>query len=145
MSCPPPRFDVLSTERSRVTQSPRGHSSPLPGSVEDLERIIADLLPTGIPTDLMSRRGKEAQRIWGELAASPLYEALTIWVMAAWPEQTLDRVDTMVRTAIAAGHQVREGRWSTTAADRRRPQGRPSPGASGGAPTPRPSGQPRQL
>ena len=113
MSCPPPGFDVFSTERSRVTQSPRGHSSPLPISVEDLERIVAHLLPTRIPTDLMSRRGKEAQRIWGEPAVSPLYEALTIWVMAAWPEQTLGRVDTMVRTAIAAGHQVREGRCST--------------------------------
>jgi hypothetical protein len=113
MSCPPPRSDALSIEGSRVRQSLHGHSSPLPGSVEDLERIIADLLPTGIPTDLMSRRGKEVQRIWGELAATPLYEALTVWVMAAWPEQMLDRVDTMVRTAISAGHQVREGRWST--------------------------------
>ena len=93
---------------------------PAPGSVDELERIIAELLPTGIPTDLMSRRGKEAQRIWAELAASPLYEALTIWVMAAWPEQTLERVDTMVRTAIAAGHQVRDGRVVDQAADRRR-------------------------
>jgi hypothetical protein len=84
----------------------------LPGSVEDLQRIIDDLLPAGIPADLMSRRGTEAQRIWDELAASPLYEALTIWVMAAWPDVMLERVDTMVRTAIAGGHEVREGRWS---------------------------------
>ena len=101
--------------RTNAAGSPgaAAHSSPAPGSVDDLELIIADLLPTGIPTDLMARRGKEAQRIWGELAGSPIYEALTIWVMAAFPEQALDRVDTMVRTAIAAGHQVREGRWST--------------------------------
>jgi hypothetical protein len=107
------RSAAFSFEGSGVTPSAHGRSSPAPGSVEDLERIIAELLPTGIPTDLMSRRGKEAHRVWGELAATPLYEALTIWVMAAWPEQMLDRVDTMVRTAIAAGHQVREGRWST--------------------------------
>lgn len=114
MSCSLPRSDALSIERRRVTQSPHGHSLPVPGSVEHLERIIADLLPAGIPTDLMLRRGKEARRIWDELAASPLYEAMTIWVMAAWPEQVLDRVDTMVRTAIAACYQVREGHWSTT-------------------------------
>ena len=112
MSPSPLRSSVFSNERSRVTRS-AAHSSPVPGSVDDLERIIADLLPIGIPTDLMARRGKEAQRIWGELAGSPIYEALTIWVMAAFPEQMLDRVDTMVRTAIAAGHQVRDGRWST--------------------------------
>lgn len=106
------RSSVFSNERSGVTRS-AAHPSPAPGSVDDLELIIADLLPTGIPTDLMARRGKEAQRIWGELAGSPIYEALTIWVMAAFPEQALDRVDTMVRTAIAAGHQVRDGRWST--------------------------------
>ena len=112
MSCSPLRSDAPSVGRRRVTQSPPGHSSPLPGSVEDLARIIAELPPVELPSDLMSRRGTEAQRIWDELAASPLYEALTIWVMAAWPEQTLERVDTMVRTAIAADHQVHEGHWS---------------------------------
>ena len=61
----------------------------------------------------MSRRGSEAQQTWAALAATPLYEALTIWVMAAWPEQMLDRVDTMVRTAMAGAQHVREGRWST--------------------------------
>ena len=80
----------------------------------------------------------------GRLAATPLYEALTIWVMAAWPEQMLDRVDTMVRTAIAAPSGPRRA-LVDHAPDRRRAQGWPAPGASGGAPTPRPSGQPRQL
>lgn len=37
---------------------------------------------------------------------------MTIWVMAAWPEQTLDRVDTMARTAVAYASKVRNGRWS---------------------------------
>ena len=144
MSTSPLRCVLERTQRGHP-ERPCGHSSPAPGSVDDLELIIADLLPTGIPTDLMARRGKEAQRIWGELAGSPIYEALTIWVMAAFPEQALDRVDTMVRTAIAAGHQVRERTMVDPAADRRRPQGRPPTGASGGAPTPRPIGQPRQL
>jgi hypothetical protein len=92
----------------------RSEWSPPPGSVEDLDRIVADLLPDTIPSDLMSKRGTEAQRIWTAMAATPLYEELTIWVMAAWPEQMLDRVDTMVRTAIAAGHRVRDGHWSTS-------------------------------
>ena len=112
MSPSSPSSDARSIGRPRVTQSPPGYPPPAPGSVEDLEGIIAELLPDGIPADLMSRRGTEAQRIWDELAASPLYEALTIWVMAAWPEQMLDRVDTMVRTAIAAAHQVQQRHWS---------------------------------
>jgi hypothetical protein len=44
----------------------------------------------------------------------PFYEALTVWVMANWPDQMLDRVDTMVRTAIGAARYVREGEWSTS-------------------------------
>ena len=83
------------------SQATRSNEPPDPGSIETLERIIAELLPATIPTDLMLRRGAEARRTWAVLAATPLYEALTVWVMAAWPELPLERVDTMVRTAIA--------------------------------------------
>ena len=64
------------------------------------ERIVADLLPATIPTDLMLRRGAEARQAWSAMAATALYEALTVWVMAAWPEQSVERVDVMVRTAM---------------------------------------------
>jgi hypothetical protein len=93
------------------TQRTNRRAAPRPGSAEDLARIIADLSPVALPDDLMSRRGTGAQRTWAALAATPLYEALTVWVMAAWPEQTLERVDTMVRTAMAGAPHVREGRW----------------------------------
>ena len=96
-------------ERKRTGSASR---VPAPGSLEDLERIICHLLPATTPTDLMVRRGRDAQRAWSQITASPLYEAMTIWVMAAWPDQVLDRVDTMARTAIAAAHRVRDGRWS---------------------------------
>ena len=111
---PSPRAnpDAFQFARSKRTRSTSGWSTPTPGSIEDLDRILADLAVT-MPTDLMSRRGAEAQRTWADLALTPLYEALTIWVMAAWPEQMLDRVDTMVRTAMAGAHYVREERWST--------------------------------
>ena len=99
--------------RSSASKSTIQRSGPAPGSAEDLERIIADLPPATIPVDLMSRRGTGAQQTWTALVATPLYEALTIWVMAAWPEQMLDRVDAMVRTAMAGAEHVREGRWST--------------------------------
>ena len=85
-----------------------------PGSLEMLERIIAELLPRTTPRDLMLRRGKEARRIWAHLCATPLYECLTIWVMAASPEVPLERVDTMVRTAIAGAPKVRDGDWTST-------------------------------
>jgi hypothetical protein len=85
---------------------------PDPGSIEALEGIIAELLPPTIPMDLMLRRGREARRTWALLATTPLYEALTVWVMVAWPELPLERVDTMVRTAISAAPQVRNGHWS---------------------------------
>jgi hypothetical protein len=104
--------DAFRLARSKSTQRTSGWSTPTPGSTEDLERILADLAVT-MPTDLMSRRGAEAQQTWADLATTSLYEALTIWVMAAWPEQMLDRVDTMVRTAIAGAHYVREEQWST--------------------------------
>jgi hypothetical protein len=81
--------------------------------VEHLERIIADLVPDEVPQDLMSRRGAEAQRTWASLATTSFYEELTLWVMAAWPEQMLDRVDVMVRTAIASVDRVRQGEWAT--------------------------------
>ena len=83
-----------------------------PGSLDDLEQIIWRLLPATMPSDLMARRGRDAQRAWAQVTATPLYEAMTVWVMAAWPDQVLERVDTMARTAIAAAHQVRDGRWS---------------------------------
>ena len=111
MSRPP--SEPSSIDLGWSTQS-RSKWSPPPGSVEDLDRIVADLLPATIPTDLMSKRGTEAQRTWAAMAATPLYEELTVWVMAAWPDQMLDRVDTMVRTAIAAGHYVQDGQWSTS-------------------------------
>ena len=60
----------------------------------------------------MAKRGIEAQRVWESITATPLYEAVTVWVMAAWPDQMLDRVDTMVRTAIAAGYRVHDGEWT---------------------------------
>jgi hypothetical protein len=60
----------------------------------------------------MSRRGADARRAWASITATPLYEAVTIWVMAAWPDQMLDRVDTMARTAIAAAYRVRDGHWN---------------------------------
>ena len=87
---------------------------PAPGSIDELERIIAELLPPTLPTDLMSRRGSRAQRTWAGLAATPLYEAMTIWVMASSPGYDLERVDAMVRTAIAASPRVRDGQWSST-------------------------------
>jgi hypothetical protein len=87
-------------------------AGPQPGSLDDLEQIIWRLLPDTMPTDLMARRGRGAQRIWAQFTATPLYEAMTVWVMAAWPDQELERVDTMARTAIAAAYQVRDGRWS---------------------------------
>ena len=86
--------------------------APVPGSLDDLEQIIWRLLPATVPTDLMARRGRDAQRAWAQLTATPLYEAMTVWVIAAWPDQALERVDTMARTAIAAAHRVRDGRWS---------------------------------
>ena len=87
-------------------------SVPVPGSLDELEEIICHLLPATTPIDLMVRRGREAQRAWSQITTTPLYEAMTIWVMAAWPDQVLDRVDTMARTAIAAAHLVRDRRWS---------------------------------
>jgi len=61
----------------------------------------------------MLRRGAEARVPGPSWRATPLYEALTVWVMAAWPELPLERVDTMVRTAIAAAPQVRNGHWTS--------------------------------
>lgn len=60
----------------------------------------------------MARRGRDARRAWALVTSCPIYEAMTVWVMAAWPEPTLDRVDTMTRTAIAGAHRVRDGLWS---------------------------------
>jgi hypothetical protein len=87
-------------------------SDPVPGSLDHLEQIISRLVPAEMPTDLMARRGRDAERTWAQLTATPLYEAMTVWVMAARPDQALERVDTMVRTAIASAHKVRDGRWS---------------------------------
>ena len=78
-----------------------------------LEWIIAELVPADIATDVMTRRGTEAKQLWESLTTTPLYEELTVWVMAAWPDETVERVDTMVRTAIASAERVRQGHWST--------------------------------
>jgi hypothetical protein len=93
-------------------QNTSGRRSPTLGSPESLLRTIEDLLPPNGPTDLMSRRGAEARRAWTAMTATPLYESLTVWVMAAWPEQPLERIDVIVRTAIAEAHRVREGEWT---------------------------------
>ena len=99
--------------RSGMVRSAEGLSRSSAGSVEKLERIIAELLPADIATDLMTRRGTEAKQRWESLTTTPLYEALTVWVMAAWPDEMVERVDTMVRTAIASADRVRQGHWST--------------------------------
>ena len=78
-----------------------------------LDWIIAELLPADIDADLMTRRGVEAKQRWESLTATPLYEELTLWVMAAWPDEGVDRVDAMVRTAIASADRVRQGEWTT--------------------------------
>jgi hypothetical protein len=90
-----------------------GHSSATAGSVPKLEWIIAELLPTDIAIDVMTRRGAEVRQLWESLISTALYEELTVWVMAAWPDQMVDRVDTMVRTAIASAERVRQGEWTT--------------------------------
>ena len=61
----------------------------------------------------MARRGAEAERYWDALTPTPLYEEMTLWVMATWPEEAIEHVDTMVRTAIASATRVRQGDWST--------------------------------
>ena len=95
-----------------LTTELRPLGGPAPGTLDHLEQIIWRLLPATVPTDLMARRGRDAERIWAQVTATPLYEAMTVWVMAAWPDKELERVDTMARTAIAAAHRVRDGRWS---------------------------------
>ena len=90
-----------------------GLSNVSAGSVAKLEWIIAELLPADIGTDVMTRRGTEVKRLWESLTTTPLYEELTLWVMAAWPDEMVERVDTMVRTAIASGDRVRQGEWTT--------------------------------
>lgn len=113
VDAPPPSLRVVvPPDALRRPDRTVGAPVPRPGSPEDLERIIAALLPAAIPLDLMSWRGADARRAWASIAAMPLYEAVTIWVMAAWPDQMLDRVDTMARTAIAAAWRVRDGQWS---------------------------------
>jgi hypothetical protein len=92
-------------------------SKPQPaplGSREHLERILHEQrLPDWVPDDLMSRRGYHAERLWAAVMALPVYEPMTVWVMAAWPERNVDRVDKMVRTAIAGVRHVQKGEWST--------------------------------
>jgi hypothetical protein len=90
-----------------------GLSASNAGSVGQLDWIIAELLPADIAEDVMTRRGTEVQQLWESLISTPLYEELTVWVMAAWPDQMVERVDTMVRTAIASADRVRQGEWTT--------------------------------
>jgi hypothetical protein len=84
-----------------------------PGSVAKLDWIIAELLPADIDADVMTRRSAEVKQRWESLTATPLYEELTLWVMAAWQDEGVDRVDAMVRTAIATADRVRQGEWTT--------------------------------
>ena len=88
--------------RSRADGSAEDLSTASAGSVAKLEWIIAELLPADIANDVMRRRGAEMKQLWETLTTTPLYEELTVWVMAAWPDAMVERVDTMVRTAIAS-------------------------------------------
>jgi hypothetical protein len=99
--------------RSGVVRPADGRSASTAGSVGKLDWIIAELLPVDIAEDVMTRRGTEVQQLWESLTTTPLYEELTVWVMAAWPDQMVERVDTMVRTAIASADRVRQGEWTT--------------------------------
>ena len=89
-------------DRSRAVRTADGLSTASAGSVAKLEWIIAELLPADIAMDVMTRRGAEMKHLWESLTTTPLYEELTVWVMAAWPDAMVERVDTMVRTAIAS-------------------------------------------
>jgi hypothetical protein len=99
--------------RSGAIRTDDGLSRASAGSVAKLEWIIAELLPADIATDVMTRRGTEVQQLWDSLTTTPLYEELTLWVMAAWPDEMVERVDTMVRTAIVSADRVRRGEWTT--------------------------------
>ena len=66
--------------------APTDLSTASAGSVAKLEWIIAELLPADIATDVMTRRGAEMKQLWESLTTTPLYEELTVWVMAAWPD-----------------------------------------------------------
>ena len=57
MPIPSPNPGLFQSPRRPVSQPATGQLGPRPGTVEDLERIIADVLPAAVPTDLMSRRG----------------------------------------------------------------------------------------
>ena len=94
----------------RIAEERTGAS---PGSVAKLDWIIAELLPADIDAEVMARRGAEVKQLWESLTTTPLYEELTLWVMAAWPDERVERVDTMVRTAIASADRVRQGEWTT--------------------------------
>ena len=98
---------------SGAVRTSEGLSTVSAGSVAKLEWIIAELLPTDIADDVMTRRGAEMMHLWESLTTTPLYEELTVWVMAAWPDAMVERVDTMVRTAIASADRVRQGQWTT--------------------------------
>ncbi len=88
-------------------------TSASPGSVAKLDWIIAELLPADIDAEVMTRRSAEVRQLWESLTTTALYEELTLWVMAAWPDEMVERVDTMVRTAIASADRVRQGEWTT--------------------------------
>jgi len=94
----------------RIAEERTGAS---PGSVAKLDWIIAELLPADIDAEVMARRSAEVKQRWESLTATPLYEELTLWVMAAWPDEGVDRVDAMVRAAIASADRVRQGEWTT--------------------------------
>ena len=100
-------------DRSGAVRTADGLSTASAGSVAKLEWIIAELLPADIAADVMTRRGAEMKQLWESLTTTPLYEELTVWVMAAWPDAMVERVDSMVRTAIASADRVRQGQWTT--------------------------------
>jgi hypothetical protein len=99
--------------RSGAGRIAEGRTGASPGSMAKLDWIIAELLPADIDAEVMARRNAEVKQRWQSLTATPLYEELTLWVMAAWPDEGVDRVDAMVRTAIASADRVRQGEWTT--------------------------------
>jgi hypothetical protein len=52
--------------------------------------------------------------MWIALAATLPYAAMTVWVMKTWPDRRIERVDPMVRMAIAGARHVWDDEWSTT-------------------------------
>ena len=88
-------------------------TAPSPKEIQEFERLLGDFLPASIPSTLRSNRSNENREMWMRLAATPPYAAMTVWVMTIWPNRRIERVDPMVRMAIAGAHYVWEDEWST--------------------------------